>query len=194
MYSGWGHGSALSNEWIEQTNRFLDHAFSINGLVISSTIRCPCAMCRNYVMHKRNVIEMHLCKYGFKENYKTWTSHGETIVRQEGHASSISHEGFDEVDHIDNMLVDLGAVQPPIRDEEPTPSVSAFYKMVASADELVHDNTMHSSLSAVARLLALKSEFNMSIAHYDSTLKLIHELLPPGSKLAEDFYHSKKLL
>ena len=194
MYSGWGQGSTLSSDWIEQTNRFLDRAFSISTLVKSGTVKCPCAMCRNYLMHKRNVIELHLCKYGFKENYTTWTAHGETFVRSDEPASLGVHEGFDDTDHMDDMLVDLGAVQAPIVDEEPTPSSSAFYKMVNSADELVHENTLHSRLSAVARLLALKSEYNMSIAHYNDTLQLIHELLPPGSKLEEDFYHSKKLL
>ncbi|XP_040381108.1 uncharacterized protein LOC107304359 [Oryza brachyantha] len=106
----------------------------------------------------------------------------------------MGHDGVDQHDNMDEMLLELGAAQPPVHDEEPTPSASAFYRMVDSANESVHENTMHSKLSAIARLLALKSEYNMSIAHYDDTLQLIHELLPPESNLARDFYHSKKLL
>ena len=33
MYSGWSRGQPPSHEWIENTNRFLDHAFSQLDLV-----------------------------------------------------------------------------------------------------------------------------------------------------------------
>lgn len=195
MYNGWHYGSAPSDEWIEKTNMFLDRAFSIPDLVQDGSIKCPCGRCRNYMRHTRDIIEAHLCKFGFKENYETWTAHGEEHIRNNEPVSPLAHEeGFDQPDRMDEMLLDIGAVQPPGIDEEPTSSASAFYRMVDGANESVHDNTMHTSLSAIARLLALKSEYNMSIAHYDDTLQLIHELLPPDSKLAEDFYHSKKLL
>ncbi|XP_037451250.1 uncharacterized protein LOC119321825 isoform X3 [Triticum dicoccoides] len=95
---------------------------------------------------------------------------------------------------MDNMLVDLGGNCPPPIDEEPTSSAKAFYRMVSSADEIVHENTTHSRLSAVARLLALKSQYNMSIAEYDDVLQIIHELMLPGANLSKDFYQSKKLL
>jgi hypothetical protein len=58
----------------------------------------------------------------------------------------------------------------------------------------VHDRTTHSCLSAVARLMAVKSRYNMSIAEYDDILGIVHELLPPNSKLPNDFYQSRKLL
>jgi hypothetical protein len=76
MYSGWKHGR-ISNEWVNKTNEFLDHAFSIPELVESDTIKCPCSMCQNYFRHKRRKVELHLCHNGFKENYQTWTAHGE---------------------------------------------------------------------------------------------------------------------
>ena len=74
--NGWSHGQAPSNDWIENTNHFLDRAFSMPSLVEGDTIKCPCALCRNYVRHKRYTIEMHLCKNGFRDNYRTWTAHG----------------------------------------------------------------------------------------------------------------------
>ena len=66
--------------------------------------------------------------------------------------------------------------------------------MVESADQSVHENTTHASLSAKACLLALKSQYNMSLAHFEANLELIHELLPQESKLPKNFYESKKLL
>jgi hypothetical protein len=68
MYSGWSRGQAPTNEWIENTNMFLDHAFSRVDLVENGTIKCPCAMCRNYVRHIRFDVEMHLCKNGFRDD------------------------------------------------------------------------------------------------------------------------------
>jgi hypothetical protein len=76
MYCGWKH-DRISNEWVNKTNEFLDHAFSIPELVESDIIKCPCSMCQNYFRHKRRKVELHLCHNGFKENYQTWTAHGE---------------------------------------------------------------------------------------------------------------------
>ena len=167
---------------------FLDHAFSRVDLVENGTIKCPCAVCRNYVRHIRFDVEMHLCKNGFRDDYRIWTSHGES------HVEVGSDESFDEADRMDDMLVDLGGGRAPTFEEEPTGSAQAFYRMVASADQPVHESTTHSSLSAVARLLALKSQYNMSIAHFEANLELINELLPLESKIPKDSYQSKKLL
>lgn len=186
MYIGWQHGRAPSNEWIDHTTQFLDRAFSNPGLVEGDTIKCPCVMCRNYCRHNRCTVELYLSKYGFRENYQTWTTHGESLV--------VRHDEFNESNQTDNMLGDLAGDHQPAIDEEPNASAQAFYRMVASADELVHENTTYSCLSAVARLLAMKSQYNMSIVHYDDVLQIIDELLPLESKLFEDFYCSKKLL
>jgi len=187
MYTGWSHGQAPSNEWIENTNNFLDRAFSILSLVENDTILCPCSLCRNYVWHNRFDVEMHLCKHGFRNDYRIWTSHGEN-------SEVGTDESLDEADRMNDMLVDLCRGNAPTIDEEPTPKAQAFYRMVASASEPVHETTTHSSLSAVARLLALKSQYNMSIAHFEANLELINELLPPDSKIPKDFYQSKKLM
>lgn len=194
MYTGWSRTQAPSNVWIENTNQFLDRAFSMPNQVEGDAIKCPCAMCRNCVRHKRFTIEIHLCRFGFKDDYKIWTSHGEGLVNSDqvdgGH-----DEGFFETDRMNEMLTELGCSHPPsIDEEEPTGYAKAFYRMVERADQPVHENTTHSYLSAVARLVALKSQYNMSIAHFEANLKLIHELLPPESQLPKDFYQSKKLL
>jgi hypothetical protein len=55
--------------------------------------------------------------------------------------------------------------------------------MFASVDERVHDQTLHSNLSDVACLLAIKSQHNLLVACYDDFLGLVHELLPPNSRI-----------
>ena len=145
-------------------------------------------MCRNYFRHKRGKVELHLCQNGFKSNYKTWTAHGERRYQQPG------IEGFGETDRMDDMLADLAAVAPSLGNEEPTEYAQAFYRMIDSAEQLVHDKTTHSTLSATARLVSIKSQHNLSISCYDDIVALIHELLPADSNLPKDFYHSKKML
>ena len=95
---------------------------------------------------------MHLCRHGFKEGYETWTEHGEELISHDGYDGVGNREGIDQVDPMDQMLVDLAGHHPPILDAEPTSYTKAFYRMAVSVDELVHDRTTHSSLSAVAHL------------------------------------------
>ena len=138
---------------------------------------------------------MHLCHNGFKEIYQTWTTHGERRGNQNLEiGSAVEHEGFGETDRMDAMLIDLAGEHPPLDDETRTDFAEAFYRMVVSADEQVHEQTLHSSLSAVARLLAIKLQYNLSVACYDDYMELMHELLPPNSKIPNNFYRSRKLL
>ena len=102
MYNGWQRGKAPSNEWVDGTNGFLNIAFSIPGVAENDTIKCPCAQCRNYFRHIRLTVEMHLCWYGFKEDYETWTEHGEGLISHDGydgvanlfHANNYAHTKF----------------------------------------------------------------------------------------------------
>jgi len=107
MYIGWSRRETPSSDWIENTNKFFDRAFSMPNLVEDGTIKCPCAKCTNCVRHKRFTVEMHLCRFGFKDNYKTWTSHGEGLVNS--HGEGRHDEGFGEIDNMDEMLAGLDA-------------------------------------------------------------------------------------
>ena len=98
MYSGWQFGQIPSNLWLEQTNRFLEHAFSFPGVAEGGKIKCPCAKCRNYNKRGRDEVEKHLYKYGFRENYETWIEHGEKYVpSQEGSSSATNCARHDEI-------------------------------------------------------------------------------------------------
>jgi hypothetical protein len=70
MYRGWQRGKAPSNEWIENTKLFLDHAFSIAGVVEGNTVKCPCpcAKCRNYFSHERDLFYGVVCQLRYVQN------------------------------------------------------------------------------------------------------------------------------
>jgi len=58
MYSGWKRGRPTC-DWVKHANEFLDFAFSNESVVQEGTIKCPCAVCRNYFRHKRGKVELH---------------------------------------------------------------------------------------------------------------------------------------
>ena len=37
----------------------------------------PCNSCKNKLLHKDNVVQSHLIRYGFIKNYTIWKFHGE---------------------------------------------------------------------------------------------------------------------
>lgn len=80
MYNGWHHDKIPDNEWIAETGRFLNHAFSLPSVVQDGKIKCPCCICRNYVRGTRDSVEIHFFKNGFKERYERWSEHGERFV------------------------------------------------------------------------------------------------------------------
>jgi hypothetical protein len=42
MYDGWKKNGAHSREWVDKTNKFIEHAFSVSNTGIT---RCPCIKC-----------------------------------------------------------------------------------------------------------------------------------------------------
>jgi hypothetical protein len=102
MYTGWSCTQAPSNEWIGNTNIFMDYAFSIPNIVEDRTIKCPRAKCRNCVRNKMLTIEMHLWRFGFKDDYRTWTAHGEGLI--DSLIEGGPDEGFGETDRMDEIL------------------------------------------------------------------------------------------
>jgi len=82
MYQGWNDNGCHSQEWVSNTNAFLDNAFSIGYSVEKTGVACPCSDCCNRVRWRRHVMTMHLCKRGFMPGYTIWTEHGEHLVSE----------------------------------------------------------------------------------------------------------------
>ncbi|KAK4385537.1 hypothetical protein Sango_2677700 [Sesamum angolense] len=70
----------------------------------------------------------------------------------------------------------------------------SFFDVVNAADQPLYSGSEnHSQLSAVARLVNIKSEYNLSQSCYDEISQLIGELLPRDHTLPKD-YSTKKLI
>ena len=139
----------------------MDSTFSMPSLVEEGTVKCPCSMCRNYVRLKRIMIELHLCKMGSSKTIKS----GLHMVR------TLSVDKMKLADG--NMLVDIANVQVISMKSQFLLHELSSYRMVVGADEMVHEKIAHSHMSAIARIIDIKLEYNMFISCYDDLLELI---------------------
>ncbi|WVZ51446.1 hypothetical protein U9M48_002593, partial [Paspalum notatum var. saurae] len=154
----------ISAEYLQGVKRFMSHALSRLEGQAEKRIRCPCTKCNNGQLHDKRIVQMHLCNKGFTENYLVWNRHGECES-----VESEAHESdvaYEAVDHMDEM----------------------------QTKPLWENCEKHSQLSAVTRLLAIKSNHNISEACFDELLEVIREMLPEDAKLPKSFYRCKKVV
>lgn len=184
-------GSLFNKSWKDGLDSFLDHAFSLPEAVVDGKSKCPCTKCDCRHKRKRDEMEMHLCRNGFQLGYERWINHGEHIVPEEA-----DYESEHRLDRMDEMLLDAIGAEEVNPGEEPTQTAKELYKLLEEADKPIHDHTVHSPLSIVARLMTIKTQYNMPEAGYNETMKLIREVV--GDEAAKDlpanFYRSKKLV
>jgi hypothetical protein len=184
MYERWNDNGHHSEDWVHNTNDFLDHAFNIIPNAEKSGVPCPCLKCDNRVRWRRAAMTAHLCKRGFTPGYTRWIEHGEDIV-----SSSIPEDVSTTSDRLDEMLGELGdAMHIDSEEEEPTLDAKAFYAMLSASKEPLHNFTCVSQLTAVARLIEIKSQHKLSGECINSLLRLIGDVLPENHKMSNNLY------
>jgi hypothetical protein len=72
--------------------------------------------------------------------------------------------------------------------------VQNFYRLIAAADEKVHDGTDVTVLQVVTRLMTMKSKYNFSNQCYNDMVKLIIDLILTKHNMLKDLYQSKKIV
>lgn len=194
MYTGRRKRGQYSDEWLAKTIDFVDGAFSRDSE--GDPVLCPCNYCGNTRPQPRATMIKHLSKHGFRPDYNVWVYHGEVerdrdnVVRQ--CTQDEDREG--EVDRMDDMIDDVRDAYLSVEEEEPEPTARAFYEMLSAANQPLHSHTQVSQLDAITRLLAIKSQFSVSIAGFDALLNVFGSLLPHGHKLPPNLYEAKKFL
>jgi hypothetical protein len=107
-------------------------------------------------------IGKHL-KHGFTIDYTQWIYHGEAdhmrdeVVRQH-------IEDYDADDGVLDMLNDYQEAHfaEGCRKEEPEATAKVYYGMLSATQKPFHGQTNVSQLDDIRRVMALKSQFNMS--------------------------------
>jgi hypothetical protein len=187
MYDGFSKKSGHSAEWVQIVKEFLNQAFAGCRRVA----KCPCTICQNFRFLNQNEIQVHLCQEGFMPNYLVWRDHGEVEPLVVGAES----DGNEDDDWMDEMLVDIGREYEVGSGEQgQPPEVQNFYRLLAAADEKVHNGTDVTVLQAVIRLMAMKSKYNFSNQCYNDIVKLIIDLIPMKHNMSKDLYQSKKIM
>ncbi|KAL6874653.1 hypothetical protein ACP4OV_013318 [Aristida adscensionis] len=195
MYTGWQRGGGFSSEWIEKTQEFLDRAFaSRRG---AKTTWCPCRKCGNTREQTKTNMTQHLCNFGFTPDYTRWTYHGEVegprrrdeVVRQRIREHDADAGVADMLDDFDEAHFSEARVE-----EEPEATAKAYYDMLSAAQQPIHGYTRVSKLDAIARLMAVKSQFTLSRDAFDVLLSVVGSLLPEGHILPKNMYEARKLL
>jgi hypothetical protein len=79
-------------------------------------------------------------------------------------------------------------------DNEPEPNAKVFYDMFDAAQKPLHGQTKVSQLDAIVRVMAFKSQYNMSRDTFDGLLTVIGSLLLDDHILPKSMYEAQKLL
>jgi hypothetical protein len=162
MYDGWTSNGMPTQEWMVNTQAFVDHVFFLSpggGLA-----KCPGNNCHNCSCQVKIDMECHLCKFGFMPNYERWYEHGES---QEQEPYNLVDSFEENEDRMDAMMDDF------LQQVENAAETLEYFGLLASSKEPLHGATTLSQLAAMTRLMAIKSKYNFSVSCYNDLVDLI---------------------
>ena len=163
MYSGRRSAREITREWVDKTEAFIKQVF--DQAPGARAIFCPCINCKNRKRQTKEVMTSHLARHGFTKNYTQWTHHGEANrVREEVVRPRVEDYNADAgvaawLDDFHEAHFADGRRQ---QEEELEASAKAYYDMLSAVGRPLHGHTQISKLDGISRLMALKSQFNLS--------------------------------
>ncbi|XP_019226844.1 PREDICTED: uncharacterized protein LOC109208231 [Nicotiana attenuata] len=202
-------------EFIRGVEQFIEFAKNHREGRDGERLRCPCnrKKCQNRNFEDVLTVHEHLLRDGFVPGYHIWYLHGENEVTrninqheemrnwdQSMNTESVNVGAIDEPGSptsYHRMVLDAAgpSFDPIDRDELPNPDAQKFYDMIDSTNQEVWPSCeTHSQLSAVARLLHIKSEHHLSDRCFDDICQYVNEMIPPDNLMPNNFYETKKLM
>ncbi|KAK1375805.1 hypothetical protein POM88_031998 [Heracleum sosnowskyi] len=154
---------------------FLEYAYSHPKCVNDKNqIRCPCHKCKNNNYLDRDIVNYHLLVTGFMKNYEEcWWAHGQT--RDGGF--TVNNPRSSSNYHMNEMVHNMAGPDfdwEQAREQPMNSDAKDFFKLLDEGSEPLWDGcTRHSKLSAVATILNIKADHNMSHECFESLLKAI---------------------
>ncbi|XP_074323740.1 uncharacterized protein LOC141660653 [Apium graveolens] len=175
---------------------FLDFAYSHPKCVNKKNqIRCPYWKCKTNNYLDRNIVNYHLLVNGFMRNYEEcWWAHGQ---RRDG-GFTVHNCGSNNNHRMNEMVHDIAGPDfdwEQSREQPMNSDAKDFFKLLDEGSEPLWDGcTKQSKLFAVATLLNIKADHNMSHECFESLLKAIKSMLPDSEKLPDNYYYCKKMV
>ena len=136
MYKHVGRKGSVSLSFLKGLMEFMQVA-SCNKTNMKD-VRCPCKKCKAKKHHDYHVVEIHLTKNGFMENYYLWKFHGEdlstvntsAVVEDENENVGIDFEESSQENRMTEMVLDAAGpsmqMNSPDVEEEPNPEEKLF--------------------------------------------------------------------
>jgi hypothetical protein len=123
MCGGWKKSGAHTREWMNKTQEFINHAFSVPT---NRGVKCPCSKCKNALCEDKRTLTLHLCKFGVMPGYEVWTHHGESVHQR---TASMAEEENDRSgnDRMDEVLDAIRSELEINSEDSPTPEVQKFF-------------------------------------------------------------------
>ncbi|KAL6289134.1 hypothetical protein ACE6H2_006644 [Prunus campanulata] len=181
MDKSWMHSDRRSKAYELGVEAFLQ--FSVENLLTTTHIRCPCVKCANLKLFGVGIIRDHLYFNGVDQSYKNWTFHGEpwepiatsNASRNVEEDDDHSRYSFvsEEIEMDDNDFGDFGS------------DPYEFANVIGDGDQPLYPGCRkYTKLSALVKLYNLKAKHGMSDG----------EFLPEGNTIPASMYEAKKTL
>ncbi|XP_071712844.1 uncharacterized protein [Rutidosis leptorrhynchoides] len=160
----------------------------------STKIICPCKKCMNGKFFKDSTeIRNHLIINGFMRRYTCWYYYSESLPDHNPGASD-----FNQVNEEDSYTSDhdnFEAMFEGIEDNVDEKYHEKFQQLIVDSEKPLYNGcTKFSKLSAVIKLLNLKSNNYYSDTSFTSLLELLQKMLPKDNELPVSTYHAKKMM
>lgn len=205
-----GSTNQVSETFCQGLESFMEFAKSQPLFLENGKLFCPCYKCDNGRLLEEKTVWSHLFNRGFTCNYWVWISHGENynILNNPENitASTEDASGFDSQTETVNPYVSM--VSDAYADsnketsfdenmeEEPNDEAKRFYNILDAAKHPIYDGCKEglSQLSLAARLMSLKTDYNLPQNCMDSISQMMQEYLPQGNNSMNSYYDIKKLM
>ncbi|CAL9000642.1 unnamed protein product [Prunus brigantina] len=189
MDKSWMHSDRRSKAYELGVEAFLN--FSVENLLTTTHIRCPCVKCVNLKLFGVGIIRDHLYFNGVDQSYKNWTFHGEPWEATTNASRNVEEDDdhsrysfvSEEIDMDDNDFGDFGS------------DPFEFANVIGDGDQPLYPGCRkYTKLSALVKLYNLKAKHGMSDFCFTELLILQGDLLPEGSTIPASMYEAKKTL
>jgi hypothetical protein len=138
MYKNVGHRGTIPFQFLRGLTEFMLVASS-NGTNMTE-IRCPCKKCKATKHHPYEIVQRHLTKNGFMDDYYVWIHHGEDAMNVINMSVVVEDDNvnidvdFDESTSTENRMTEMviDAAGPSMLpnsldvEEEPNPKANFF--------------------------------------------------------------------
>ncbi|CAL2238708.1 unnamed protein product [Prunus armeniaca] len=189
MDKSWMHSDRRSKAYEFGVEAFLN--FSVENVLTTTHIRCPCVKCINLKLFGVGIIRDHLYFNGVDQSYKNWTFHGEPWEATTNASRNVEEDDdhsrysfvSEEIEMDDNDFGDFGY------------DPYEFANVIGDGDQPLYPGCRkYTKLSALVKLYNLKAKHGMSDVCFTELLILQGDLLPEGNTIPASIYEAKKTL